>query len=92
MVQLNDPPEGLAIVAETDVVRDEGESYVMKLVQAGVSATSTRYSVAIHDFVMLSALAEAQPHVTPFRRPLRSLEQRSMADSMPRNKVQTADH
>jgi len=59
VVQLNDLPEALVIVAENDVVRDEGELYVRKLVQAGVSATSTRYSGTIHDFVMLNSLAEA---------------------------------
>jgi len=57
--QLNDLPEALVIVAENDIVRDAGESYVRKLVQAGVSATSTRYSGTIHDFVMLNGLAEA---------------------------------
>ena len=59
VLQLNDLPETLVIVAENDVVRDEGESYVRKLVQAGVSATSIRYSGTIHDFVVLNGLAEA---------------------------------
>jgi acetyl esterase len=59
VVQLNDLPQALVIVAENDVLRDEGELYVRKLVEAGVSATSTRYSGTIHDFVMLNGLAEA---------------------------------
>jgi acetyl esterase/lipase len=59
VLQLNDLPEALVIVAENDVVRDEGESYVRKLVQAGVRATSTCYGGTIHDFVMLNGLAEA---------------------------------
>jgi len=58
-LQLNDLPETLVIVAENDLVRDDGESYVRKLVQAGVSATSVRYGGTIHDFVMLNDLAKA---------------------------------
>ena len=59
LVQLNDLPEALVIVAENDVVRDEGEAYARKLTEAGVRATCTRYSGTIHDFVMLNALADA---------------------------------
>jgi acetyl esterase/lipase len=59
LVQLNDLPEALVIVAENDVVRDEGEAYARRLTEAGVSATCTRYSGTIHDFVMLNALADA---------------------------------
>ena len=59
IVQLNDLPAALVIVPENDVVRDEGECYVRRLVEAGVSATSIRYSGTIHDFVVLNGLAEA---------------------------------
>jgi acetyl esterase len=55
--QLNDLPEALIIVAENDVLRDEGEAYARRLIQAGVSATSTRYNGTIHDFVVLDGLA-----------------------------------
>ncbi|MBV9220532.1 MAG: alpha/beta hydrolase [Methylobacteriaceae bacterium] len=51
-------PETLIIVAENDVLRDEGECYARKLMQAGVRVTSTRYNGTIHDFVMLNALAD----------------------------------
>ena len=59
VVQLNDLPTALVVVAEHDIVRDEGEAYVRKLVQAGVTATCTRCNNTIHDFVVLDALADA---------------------------------
>jgi acetyl esterase len=49
-------PPGLVITAESDVVRDEGEAYAQKLMQAGVPVTATRYLGTMHDFVMLNAL------------------------------------
>jgi len=59
--QLNDLPDALIIVAENDVLRDQGEAYARKLIQAGVNVTSTRYNNTIHDFVVLNALAESGP-------------------------------
>ena len=56
--QLAGLPEALVIVDENDVLRDEGEAYARKLSNAGVRVTSTRYNGAIHDFVMLNALAD----------------------------------
>jgi acetyl esterase len=44
---------------ENDVLRDEGEAYAHKLMQAGVRVTAVRYLGAIHDFVMLNALAQS---------------------------------
>jgi acetyl esterase len=55
--QLTGLPEALVIVDENDVLRDEGEAYARKLTQAGVRVTSARYNGAIHDFVMLNAVA-----------------------------------
>jgi acetyl esterase len=43
------------------VLRDEGEAYGRKLIGAGVEVVTTRYNAAIHDFVMLNALAQAAP-------------------------------
>lgn len=57
--ELNDLPEALVIVAEHDVARDDGEDYARRLIEAGVPATSTRYVGAIHDFVVLNAIADA---------------------------------
>ena len=59
--QLAGLPRALIITAENDVLRDEGEAYGRKLIQAGVEVVTTRYNATIHDFVMLNALAEASP-------------------------------
>ena len=56
--QLAGLPEALVVVAENDVLRDEGEAYARMLSNAGVRVTSTRYHGTIHDFVMLNALAD----------------------------------
>jgi acetyl esterase len=56
--QLRGLPEALIIVGENDVLRDEGESYAHKLMQAGVTVTATRYLGTIHDFVMLNPIAD----------------------------------
>jgi acetyl esterase len=56
--ELTGLPDTLIIVAENDVLRDEGERYARKLARAGVRVTSTRYNDTIHDFVMLNALAD----------------------------------
>jgi acetyl esterase len=56
--QLRDLPETLVIVAENDILRDEGEAYARKLSDAGVRVTSLRYNGTIHDFVLLNALAD----------------------------------
>ncbi|HYG87800.1 MAG TPA: alpha/beta hydrolase [Azospirillum sp.] len=56
--QLKGLPAATIIVAENDLLRDEGEAYARKLSQAGVAVTSTRYNGTIHDFVMLNGLAD----------------------------------
>ena len=56
--QLSGLPPTLIIVGENDVLRDEGEAYAHKLMQAGVITTATRYLGTIHDFVMLNPITD----------------------------------
>jgi acetyl esterase len=55
--QLAGLPPALIIVDENDVLRDEGEAYVRKLIAAGVEVTALRALATCHDFVMLNPLA-----------------------------------
>lgn len=54
--QLQNLPPALIVIDENDVLRDEGEAYARKLMQAGVEVTAVRYLGTIHDFMMLNAL------------------------------------
>ena len=56
--QLAGLAEAFLIVDECDVLRDEGEAYARKLVEAGVRTTSVRYNDTHHDFMMLNPLRE----------------------------------
>lgn len=56
--QLRNLPDALVIVAQADVLCDEGEAYARKLSDAGVRVTSVRYNATIHDFILLHALAD----------------------------------
>jgi acetyl esterase len=49
-------PETFLIVDENDVLRDEGEAFARRLVEAGVPTTSVRYNATLHDFMMLNPL------------------------------------
>ncbi|MEU9336594.1 alpha/beta hydrolase [Streptomyces sp. NPDC048290] len=53
------PPAFIA-VDENDVLRDEGEAYARKLIQAGVPTTSVRYNASLHDFMMLNPVRGTQ--------------------------------
>ncbi len=55
--QLRGLPPALIINGEFDVLRDEGEAYAHKLIEAGVPVTGLRYHGTIHDFVMLNPIA-----------------------------------
>lgn len=54
--QLKGLPAALIINGEFDVLRDEGEAYAHKLIEAGVPVTGVRYHGTIHDFVMLNPI------------------------------------
>ena len=56
--QLKGLPPALLIVDENDILRDEGEAYARKLIEAGVEVTPVRVLATFHDFAMLNALAE----------------------------------
>ena len=49
-------PEAFVVVDENDVLRDEGEAYGRKLIEAGVRTTLVRYDATVHDFMMLNPL------------------------------------
>jgi acetyl esterase/lipase len=53
-------PPAFLIVDENDVLRDEGEAYARKLIQAGVPTTSVRYNATLHDFMMLNPVRGTQ--------------------------------
>ena len=56
--QLKGQPPALLIVDENDILRDEGEAYARKLLEAGVEVTSLRVIATFHDFALLNPLAE----------------------------------
>ena len=54
--ELTGLPEAFLVADENDVLRDEGEAYGRKLIEAGVRTTLVRYDATIHDFMMLNPL------------------------------------
>jgi acetyl esterase len=51
-------PPALVVVDENDILRDEGEQYARKLIEAGVEVTPIRILATFHDFALLNGLAE----------------------------------
>jgi len=58
--QLRGLPPALLVTDENDVLRDEGEAYARRLIEAGVDTTAVRFLATIHDFAMLNGLADTQ--------------------------------
>src|SRR5215831_18572805 len=56
--QLKGLPPALVITDENDILRDEGEQYARKLIQAGVEVTPMRVLATHHDYALLNALAD----------------------------------
>ena len=75
--QLQGLPPALIITDECDVLRNEGEAYAHKLLEAGVPVTAVRYLGAIHDFVLLNPIVPEPAHLRGSRpgnrRPARGL-------------------
>lgn len=67
-------PPALIITAECDLLRDEGEAYGHRLVQAGVRTTIKRYPGMIHGFYAMTDLfTDAHGVYEEIRRELESL-------------------
>lgn len=55
--KLSGLPPTLIMVAENDILRDQGEAFGRKLNQAGVDVTTIRFNGVIHDWGMLNGYA-----------------------------------
>ncbi|MET8489027.1 alpha/beta hydrolase [Streptomyces tendae] len=66
-------PPAFVVVDENDVLRDEGEAYARKLIQAGVPTTSVRYNASLHDFMMLNPVRGTQASTAAIEQAIRVL-------------------
>lgn len=75
--QLRGLPPALIAVDQYDVLRDEGEAYAQKLIQAGIEVTAIRVLATHHDYAMLNALA-----TTPATRATVALASQKLAEAV----------
>jgi acetyl esterase len=75
--ELRGLPPALVIVDENDVLRDEGEEYAKKLIQAGVEVTAVRALATFHDFALLNGLAD-----TPATKAAVQLASRKLSEAL----------
>jgi acetyl esterase len=54
----------VVVTAECDVLRDEGEQYAQRLMEAGVAVTGVRFFGTIHNFTVIDSLRESGPAVS----------------------------
>lgn len=59
--ELKGLPPTLVMVAENDILRDQGEALGRRLDEAGVEVTTVRFNGVIHDWGMLNGFAELSP-------------------------------
>jgi len=74
--QLKGLPPTLIQVAENDILRDEGEAYGRKLLEAGVETTTVRYNDVIHDWGLLNGLANTPQTKALFEQAAAELKKR----------------
>lgn len=65
--ELTDLPPALVIVDENDVLREEGEAYARRPIQAGVPTAT------LHDFMMLNPLRETEATTAAIEQAIRTL-------------------
>ncbi|MGW9270321.1 alpha/beta hydrolase fold domain-containing protein [Microbacterium sp. NPDC055599] len=71
--ELRGLPEAFLVVDENDVLRDEGEAYGRRLIEAGVRTTLVRYDGTIHDFMMLNPLRSSAASTAAIEQAVRVL-------------------
>lgn len=57
----------VVVTAECDVLRDEGEQYAQRLMEAGVAVSGARFFGTIHNFTVIDRLRESAPAVAALR-------------------------
>ncbi|MFK0119561.1 alpha/beta hydrolase [Streptomyces sp. NPDC090994] len=73
--ELRGLPPAFVVIDENDVLRDEGEAYARKLIQAGVPTTSVRYNATLHDFMMLDPVRGTQASTAAIEQAVHVLRQ-----------------